>query len=308
MTNQPNTFTFCAEEDEVGTRLDKIIATRLSDLSRTQIQQLIKDGQVLVNDTTSKSSYKLEEGDCVNIAIPIEEEIEIQAEDIELEILYEDEYIAVINKPAGMVVHPAQGNETGTLVNAAIARWSQVRHVGDDVTRAGIVHRLDKDTSGVILVALTDQARLNLMAQFKAREVEKHYIALVERHPTNDKGRIDAPIARDPRHRKRMSVQHEGKEAVTEFFTRKLYQDHALLDVFPKTGRTHQIRVHLAFINCPIVGDYVYGYRKQRIKMKRFFLHAFRITFNHPVTDERLGFEAPLPVGLQNILDKLPQD
>lgn len=308
MMNQRTPYTFCAEDDEIGQRLDKVIAARLSELSRTQIQQLIKNGQVLLNDASSKPAYKLESGDCVSVTLPVEETVEILAENIDLEILYEDDHLAVINKPAGMVVHPAGGNETGTLVNAALARWPQIRNVGDDPIRAGIVHRLDKDTSGVILVALTNEARLSLMSQFKDRIVEKHYIALVEKHPTNDKGRIDAPITRDPRHRKRMSVQRDGKEAITEFFVRELYQDHALLDVFPKTGRTHQIRVHLAFINCPIVGDLVYGYRKQRIKMKRLFLHAFQISFDHPVTNERLSFEASLPVGLQNILEKLPED
>jgi 23S rRNA pseudouridine1911/1915/1917 synthase len=308
MINEPKPYTFCAEEEEIGERLDKAIAARLTDLSRTQIQQLIKDGQALVNESASKPAYKLETGDCVSVVIPIEVDIEIQAEDIELEVLYEDEHLAVINKPAGMVTHPAQGNEIGTLVNAALARWPQVRTVGDDPTRAGIVHRLDKDTSGVILIALTNEARLHLMAQFKDRIVEKHYIALVERHPTNIKGRIDAPIARDPRHRKRMSVQRDGKEAITEFFVRDRFKDQALLDVFPKTGRTHQIRVHLAFIDCPIVGDHVYGYRKQRIKMKRLFLHAFRISFDHLTTGERLSFEAPMSAGLQNILEKLPTD
>jgi 23S rRNA pseudouridine1911/1915/1917 synthase len=308
MINEPKPYTFCAEEDEIGERLDKAIVARLIDLSRTQIQQFIKDGKVLVNESASKPAYKLETGDCVSVMIPVEEDVEIQAEDIELEVLYEDDHLAVINKPAGMVTHPAQGNEVGTLVNAALARWPQVINVGDDPTRAGVVHRLDKDTSGVILIALTNEARLHLMAQFKDRIVEKHYIALVERHPTNDKGRIDAPIARDPRHRKRMSVQRDGKEAITEFFIRERFKSQALLDVFPKTGRTHQIRVHLAFIKCPIIGDRVYGYRKQGIKMKRLFLHAFSISFDHPITGERLTFEAPMSAGLQNILDKLPTD
>lgn len=298
-------YVFCIEEDEIGERLDKVIAGRLDELSRTHIQQLIKDGLVQVNDAPSKPAYRLEPEDCVSVEVPIEEETPVLPEDIALNIIYEDDAIAVIDKPAGMVVHPGNANETGTLVNAILARWPQVVAVGDDPERVGIVHRLDKDTSGLVIVALTDEAREDLISQFANRTVEKHYMALTERHPPNDKGRIEAPIARDPRQRKRMAVLRDGREAYTEFQVRDFYGDYALLDVYPKTGRTHQIRVHLAFLGCPIVGDTVYGFRKQRIKMKRVFLHAYRISFDHPVTGERISFESPLPVGLQDILNKL---
>ena len=299
---------FAPDEDEVGTRIDKVIAARLDSLSRTQVQQLIKDGQILVNDTATKASYKLEPDDSIVVSIPdLDKTIEVYPQDIPLDIIYEDEDIAVINKPAGMVVHPGHGNEDGTLVNALLARWSDLPVPDDDPTRAGIVHRLDKDTSGVIVVALNEASRQHLVAQFKARTIDKHYLALVEKHPPNDKGRIEAPIGRNPRQRKKMAAVRDGKEAVTEFFVREFYQQQALLDVHPITGRTHQIRVHLAFINCPIVGDRVYGYRKQRFKLKRVFLHAYRISLDHPRTDERVSFVAPLPVGLQNILDKLPR-
>ncbi len=300
------TYTFYAADDDIGERLDKSIALRLPDISRTQIQQLIKDGKARVNARASKPAYRLEPDDYITVEIPYQDEPEVLPENIPLAVIYEDDLIAVINKPAGMVMHPAHGNKSGTLVNALLARWPHIADVGDDKQRAGIVHRLDKDTSGVLIVTFTESARLNLMAQFQARTIEKHYLALVERHPPNDKGRIEAAIGRDPRHRRRMAVLRSGKEAISEFHVRDFYGDRALLDVYPHTGRTHQIRVHLAFIGCPIVGDTIYGFRKQRIKLKRLFLHAHRISFDHPRTRERLTFESPIPVGLQNILDKLP--
>jgi 23S rRNA pseudouridine1911/1915/1917 synthase len=306
MTTPPDTLTFSPEAHELGERLDKTLAARLADLSRTHLQDLIKDGLVLVNGRSSKPAYRLEPGDQVTVTLPPPPEDKgVQPEAIVLDVLYEDADLAVVNKPAGMVVHPAYGNEQGTLVNAVLNRWPQVAGVGDDETRAGIVHRLDKETSGVILVALTEPARLNLMAQFKARTVEKHYLALTERQPPNDRGRIEAPIGRDPRNRKRMAVVRDGKEAVTEFVVREFYGDYALLDVHPITGRTHQIRVHLAFIGCPVVGDDVYGFRKQRIKT--LFLHAYRISFDQPTSGERLTIEAPLPLQLQRILAQFPK-
>lgn len=298
---------FTPGEDDIGKRLDKVLVLHLDQLSRTQVQQLVKDEQVLVNDKPTKPAYKLETGDRIWVKLPPpEEEYEIIPEDTPLDILYEDEHIAIVNKPAGMVVHPGHGNMEGTLVHALMARYENLPFLEDDPTRAGIVHRLDKDTSGVLVVALNNASRDDLLTQFKERTVEKHYLALTETHPPNDKGIIDAPIGRDPKQRKRMAVLRDGRKAVTEFAVRSLYQNHALLNVHPLTGRTHQIRVHLAFINCPIVGDRVYGYRKQRINLKRLFLHAYRLTLDHPTTGERLTFEAPLPVGLQNVLDKLP--
>ncbi len=303
-----NVFEFCAEENDIGERLDKVLTERLDgEYSRTEVQQFIKEGLVLVNQNSSKPAYRLEAGDCVYVNLPEEQPFEVLPEDIPLEVIYEDDTIAIIHKPAGMVVHPAHGNEHGTLVNALLYRYPNIAAVGEETERAGIVHRLDKDVSGVMVVALSNIAHRELVAQFQARTIEKHYIALVENHPSNEKGRIDAPIGRDPRHRKRMAVLRDGKEAVTEFQVREYYGERALLDVFPHTGRTHQIRVHLAFINCPIVGDNVYGYRKQRIKMNRIFLHAYRIAFEHPLSHEHMIFEVPLPNSLQNILEKLPK-
>lgn len=300
---------FTVDDDHAGGRLDKVLSAYITELSRNQIQDLIKAEAVTVNNVPiTKVAYRLESGDDVRVNLPEPDpEFEMVPQDIPLEILYEDADVVVVNKPAGMVVHPGQGNEEDTLVHALLAKYENLPLLDDDPKRAGVVHRLDKDTSGVILVARTELARDDLLAQFKNRTVQKHYLALTERHPPNDKGVIDAPISRDPKQRKRMAVLRDGKDAKTEFIVRELYDKHALLDVHPVTGRTHQIRVHLAFIGCPIVGDKVYGYRKQRIKMKRIFLHAYRISFEHPRTQEMLTFTAELPVGLQNTLDKLPR-
>ncbi len=293
-------------DDEVGQRLDKVLAARLSALSRVQIQALIREGLVTVNGQPTKAAYRVEGGERVQVRVPQPKAFTVQPEAIPLTVLYEDEHVAVIDKPAGMVVHPSFGHASGTLVNAILARWPQLAAF-DDPERAGIVHRLDKDTSGVIVVAKTPDALAHLQAQFKARRVEKRYLALVEGIPQSSEGVIDAPIGRDPRQRKRMAVTREGRQAVTEFRVLELYADHALLEAFPKTGRTHQIRVHLAFIGHPVVGDTVYGRRKQRVKMKRHFLHAARITFSPAPNAEAVTVESPLPVPLQDVLRKLPR-
>lgn len=293
--------------DQVGERLDKALAAALDGLSRSQIQALIRDGQVTVNGRPGKASYRIEGGERVRVNVPLPaEDAAPRAEAIALDVLYEDDSVAVVNKPAGMVVHPAYGHTSGTLVNAILARWPEAA-VPDAEDRAGIVHRLDKETSGVILVARTPAALEDLRRQFKARTVEKRYLALVEGVPETREGVIDAPIGRDPAQRKRMAVLHGGREAVTEFRVVEPYDDVALVEAYPKTGRTHQIRVHLAFIGHPVVGDTVYGRRKQRIKLKRHFLHAAAITFRHPETGEPVTVEAPLPDALQDVLRKLPR-
>jgi 23S rRNA pseudouridine1911/1915/1917 synthase len=293
--------------EPVGERLDKAIAQRFEQLSRSQIQSLIKAGHVLIEGKPAKASYRIEGGEQIRMKIPLpSEDSAPKAEAIPLDILYEDDQVAVINKPAGMVVHPAFGHNSGTLVNAVLARWPEIATFSE-AGRAGIVHRLDKETSGVILVAKTAAALEDLREQFKARTVHKTYVALVDGIPTTPEGMIDAPIGRDPRQRKRMAVIHAGREAVTEFRVLEIYAQHALLEVSPQTGRTHQIRVHLSFVGFPVMGDTVYGHRKQSIKMKRHFLHAAAITFAQPETGEAITVEAPLPVGLQDILNKLPR-
>ena len=303
MTNNPD-FTWTAETG--GARLDKALADALADLSRNQIQALIREGRILVNGAPSKPSYRLEGGEQIAVTLPQPDTTAYLPEAIPLDVLYEDADLVAINKPAGMVVHPAYGHTSGTLVNALLHHWPEVAQVGD-AHRAGIVHRLDKDTSGVIVIARTPEAYRDLQAQFAARSVTKRYLALVERHPQTATGRIEAAIGRDPRQRKRMAVTRDGREAVSEYKVLVFYAERALLEVFPKTGRTHQIRVHLAFIGCPVVGDRVYGFRKQRLKLKRLFLHAADLAIRSPTSGDPLTFSAPLPVGLQNTLDKLPR-
>ncbi|NLX11632.1 MAG: RluA family pseudouridine synthase [Chloroflexi bacterium] len=293
--------------ETAGERLDRLIAARFEQLSRTQIQNLIRDGQVTVDGRAVKASYRTTGGEHIRVRVPIQgEEPETQPEAIPLAVLYEDDQLAVIDKPAGMVVHPAFGHTSGTLVNAVLARWPQIADFSEP-SRAGIVHRLDKETSGVIVVAKTRETLEYLRRLFKEREVHKRYLALVEGMPDTPSGIIDAPIGRDPAQRKRMAVVRDGREAVTEYHVLETYADHTLLEVFPQTGRTHQIRVHLAFIGTPVVGDTVYGRRKQAIRMKRHFLHAASITFPRPESGELLTVEAALPTGLQNVLDKLPR-
>ncbi len=287
-----------------GDRLDRLVADCLPDLSRTRIQALIKEGRVTVNGAPSKPAYRVEEGERIAVYLPPPEPSAFLPEAIPLDVLYEDADLIALNKPAGMVVHPAHGHTSGTLVNAALYRWPELRQVGDEY-RAGIVHRLDKDTSGVIVIARTPAAHRALAEQFAGRSVSKRYLALVEGHPDSPTGRIEAPIGRDPRQRKQMAVVRGGREAISEFRLLASYADYALLEVVIFTGRTHQIRVHLAFIGHPVVGDTVYGHRRQRLRLDRHFLHAAELTLHSPTTGEPLTFAAPLPGELARILDDL---
>ena len=293
--------------ETAGERLDKLIVAQLPQFSRSLVQSLIKEGHVTVDGEQVKAGVKLRGGETITISVPEDDHEGVQPEWIDLNILFEDEHLAVINKDAGMVVHPGLGNETGTLVNAIIAHYPQIAEMNDVDDRMGIVHRLDKDTSGVIVIAKTQQALTHLMNQFQERTVDKLYLALLERNPKTHNGRIDAPISRDPKQRKRMAVVRNGKPAISEFavIDDQFQGNRALVQFKILTGRTHQIRVHAAFIGCPVVGDTVYGFRKQRLKMKRNFLHAAELSFDHPITGERMTFNAPLPVGLQNTMEKL---
>ena len=295
--------------DAPGARLDHTIMAHIGDrLSRAQLQALIADGLVTVNDRHIKAGVKLKGGERIRLAIPRKAAAEgVKPEAIPLSVVYEDDDLAVLDKSAGMTVHPGVNDETGTLVSALLARWPQIGQMAGEEKRAGIVHRLDKDTSGLLVVAKHDAARRRLMEQFQARTVEKRYIALLERRPQTATGRVDAPIARDPAQRKRMAVVRGGRPAVTEFrvLDDRFSGGQALVEVRIFTGRTHQIRVHMAFIGCPVVGDTVYGFRKQRVKLKRHFLHAAYLAFDHPRTGERMVFETPLPPELQNALDSL---
>ncbi len=294
-------------QEKKSQRLDKFLVDNLPEFSRSRLQQVIKDGNVFIDaETARKAGQTLEKGMTVTIQIPSTAPSELQPENIPLDIIFENDDVIVVNKPAGMVVHPAAGHSTGTLVNAALAHAPEMEGIGG-VQRPGIVHRLDKNTSGIILLAKNDHTHQLLQAQFRDRTVKKIYLALVDGHPPTSTGRIEAAIGRDTTQRKRMRVtpDHKGRSAISDYQTRKRYKDHSFLEVHPLTGRTHQIRVHMAFLECPIVGDTVYGRRKPSLPLKRHFLHAYRLQIQLPGEAEARTFEAPLPVELQLILDSL---
>ena len=286
-------------------RLDRFLADRLPDHSRAEVQRWIKSGLASVNDRPARPGMALKPGDVVLLTIPEPLQTELLPEDIPLVVLYEDEDVIAIDKPAGMVVHPAVGHSSGTLVNAILWHFPDIEGVGEG-GRPGIVHRLDKDTSGIILVAKNSRAHRHLQAQFKDRTIEKTYLALVHGHVSPERGIIDAPIGRHPRHRKRMAVApaDKGREARTEYEIIAFYDANTLVAAHPLTGRTHQIRVHFASIGHPVVGDTVYG-RRDAYRLGRFFLHAHRIRFHRPSDDELVELESPLPPELQALLDEL---
>jgi 23S rRNA pseudouridine1911/1915/1917 synthase len=299
-------FDFQVEPQQEG-RLDKFLTSKLPDHSRSRLQALIKEGNVQVNgNVITKTGWPLNHGDQVNIKIPEPVATGLQSENIPLNIIFENSDLVVLNKPAGMVVHPAPGHDSGTLVNAALGRLDDLEGIGGEI-RPGIVHRLDKDTSGVIIIAKNERSLVWLQDQFKSRKVQKVYLALADGKPPTPTGRIEAAIARDPAHRKQMAIVSEGKgrRAVTEYKTLHEYSAHTLIEAHPLTGRTHQIRLHLAFIKCPIVGDKVYGKKKPTLEIERHFLHAERISIILPGEKEARTFTAPLPDELQKILDSL---
>jgi 23S rRNA pseudouridine1911/1915/1917 synthase len=285
---------------DAGKRLDHYLQGQLADYSRARIQTWIRNGRVLVNGTAAKASLLLRGGEHVHVTPEDLPPLKATAEDLPIEVLYEDEAVIAVNKPAGLVVHSGAGTHSGTLVNRLVHHFSSLSKIGGD-QRPGIVHRLDRGTSGVMLVARTDAAHRALAAQFAGRTVEKIYVALVEGR-TTDSGRIDTPIARDPARRTRMTARlGHGREAHSEFRVRQRFERFTLLEVRIGTGRTHQIRAHLASIGHPVAGDRVYGARAG----KRIFLHAGRIGFTSPATGERVSIEAPLPVELEGWLKEL---
>ncbi len=293
--------------DQGGTRLDKYIAQRVPDLSRSRVQRLLDEDLVTINGRVPKASYEVESGDLVLVRVPPPEQIAAEPETIPLQIIYEDADIIVVDKPAGMVVHPAHGHRSGTLVNALLAHCPDLAGIGGRL-RPGIVHRLDKDTSGIIVVAKNDAAHRHLQRQFKQRLVEKTYLALTEGRLPAAHGVIDAPIGRDPKQRKRMAaVSSGGREAQTAYVVREFLTGHTFVEARPITGRTHQVRVHFAAIGHPLVGDRVYGHRKQPLLASRHFLHAARLTFSLPSTAERVEFVSDLPSDLTRVLDSLRQ-
>ncbi len=293
---------YIVEAEYAGTRADKYIAIMLGeDYSRTYVKKLIDDKHITINGEVIKPSVAVLEGDEIHIKlVPEPKDMDLLPEDIPLDIIYEDNQIIVINKPAGMVVHPAAGNWAGTLVNALMYHCGKLADTGDPV-RPGIVHRLDKETSGVLVVAKTDKALRSLARQFQKRAVKKVYKAIVKGRVEFDNGVIDAPIARHKQQRQMMDVEEEGgKNARSEYHVIKRYKKFTFLDVEPKTGRTHQIRVHMKHIGNPVLGDSKYG---RKDEFPRHALHAEMIGFTHPETGNYVEFHAPLPVDMQRILE-----
>jgi len=296
---------FIIDIEYANVRLDKAIANKYEDLSRTIIQKLIEDEKVWVNEKLAKASYKTAIGDVVKIEEVKPKEISLEAQDIPLDIIYEDTDIIVVNKQKGLVVHPANGNPDGTLVNAIMAICKDsLSGIGGEI-RPGIVHRLDKDTSGLIIIAKNDKAHINLSEQIKNREVKKTYLALVRGAINENEATIDMPIGRSTKDRKKMAVTKTGKNAITHFKVLNRYEKYTYVEVKIETGRTHQIRVHMSEIGYPIVGDEVYSNGKNPFGVTGQMLHAARLTFKHPITNEELNLEAPLPEYFIEILNKL---
>jgi 23S rRNA pseudouridine1911/1915/1917 synthase len=291
----------------LGERLDKLIAAELADLSRTQVQRLIDEGWVTLNgQVITKAGQRLEAPAQIEVRIPPPAPSSYLPENIPLDILFENDDLLVINKPAGMVVHPSAGHFQGTLVNAILGHDPDLEGVGDE-QRPGIVHRLDKDTSGLIVVAKNDAAHAELQRQFKAREVEKLYLALLDGRPPTDTGRIEAAIGRDVKQRKQMAVvpEHRGRAALTEYRVLEKFPAHTLVEARLLTGRTHQIRLHFAYLKCPVVGDTVYGRRRPSLPLERQFLHATSLMLRLPGSGEQRNFSAPLPEDLACVLSSL---
>ena len=293
---------------EDGIRLDKAIAELDSDISRMTVQKLIEDDKILVNGKKEKASYKVKINDKIIIEFEKPKESKLKAEEIPLNVIYEDNDIIIINKEKGMVVHPGNGNPDGTLANAIMARCKDsLSGIGGEI-RPGIVHRIDKDTSGIIIVAKNDKAHLNISEQIKEHKTTKTYLALVRGRVKENEATIDMPIGRSKKDRKKMAVDKDVKKAVTHFKVLKRYSDCTLLEVVIETGRTHQIRVHLSEIGYPIIGDYTYSNGKNRFDVEGQMLHAYKIKFKHPTTNEEVEYTAELPKYFKDILEKLDEE
>ena len=290
-------------------RLDAYISKEIEDLSRSMIQKLLEEDKINVNGKIEKPSYKIQEGDIIEVTIEEPKEVKIEAQDIPLDIIYEDNDILVVNKQKGLVVHPANGNPYGTLVNAIMAHCKDsLSGIGGEL-RPGIVHRLDKDTSGLLIIAKNDKAHIQVSEQIKNREVKKTYIALVRGTIVEDEATINMPIGRSTKDRKKMAVTKNGKEAVTHFKVLNRYTtnkgSYTLLEIKIDTGRTHQIRVHMAEIGHPVIGDSVYSNGKNEFGVEGQCLHAKRLEFVHPITGKEMKLEAPLPEYFQKIVEQL---
>ena len=299
--------TYIVKQEDQGKRLDTYISNQNNDLTRTAVQRLIEQEKIVVNGKKRKVAYKVTEGDMVIIEETEAQMIELKAQEIPIDIIYEDSDIIVVNKPKGMVVHPANGNPDGTLVNAIMAICKDsLSGIGGEI-RPGIVHRLDKDTSGLLIVAKNDKAHVNMSEQIKNHEVKKTYIALVRGIVKENEATIDMPIGRSCSDRKKMAVDKNGRNAVTHIKVLKRYDKYTLLEINIETGRTHQIRVHLSHIGYPIIGDYIYSNGKNEFGVIGQCLHAKCLEFKHPVTGKEMKLEAPLPDYFEDILKKLDE-
>lgn len=298
--------TVIVKENNQKKRLDSFISEECGlNLSRTMVKKLLDEEKILVNNKLQKASYKPEIGDILTIDIPKPKEIKLEAQDIPVPVVYEDNDIIVVNKPKGMVVHPANGNPDGTLVNAILAMCKDsLSGIGGEI-RPGIVHRLDKDTSGLLIVAKNDLAHMNMSKQIQERKVTKKYIALVKGNVSEDEATIHMPIARSTKDRKKMAVDAKGKDAITHFKVLKRYGKYTLLELKIDTGRTHQIRVHMSYIGHPVVGDMVYSNGKNEFGVEGQMLHAKSLEFKHPVTNKEMHLEAELPEYFKKVLAKL---
>ncbi len=293
--------------EESGSRLDKYLSEH-SDLSRTRVQDLAKDKKIFVNNKTEKSSYKVVEGDQICCDVPEDEVLNVEAENIPLDILYEDEDIIVINKPKGMVVHPAPGNYSGTLVNALLYHCKDLSGI-NGMIRPGIVHRIDKDTTGCIVACKNDLAHNTIAKQLENKTCHREYIALVDGSIANEAGVIAAPIGRDRRDRQKMTVTPtNSKDARTHFIVKERFQHHTLIECSLETGRTHQIRVHMKYINHPVTGDEKYGRKCKLMDTQGQCLHAYKLTLKHPRTHEVMSFVAPLPEYFEELLELLRKE
>ncbi|MEC1662628.1 RluA family pseudouridine synthase [Bacillus halotolerans] len=298
-----NQFDITASEEQKSERIDKFLASTENGWSRTQVQLWVKDGQVVVNGSPVKSNYKIQPGDQVTVTVPEPEAHDVLAEPMDLDIYYEDQDVLVVNKPRGMVVHPAPGHLTGTLVNGLMAHCTDLSGI-NGVMRPGIVHRIDKDTSGLLMVAKNDMAHESLVNQLVNKTVTRKYTAVVHGIISHDDGTIDAPIGRDKKDRQSMTVTRDGKNAVTHFHVLDRFQEFTLVECQLETGRTHQIRVHMKYIGFPLAGDPKYGPRKT-IDFNGQALHAGILGFQHPRTDEYIEFEAPLPEDMSALIENL---
>lgn len=288
--------------DDTNERVDVYLSDELDEYSRSFIQKLIKKNKVKVNGDFIKAKTILNKNDQIILEIPEDKKLEIKAEDIKIDIVYEDEYVGVVYKPRNMVVHPAPGNYSGTLVNALLYKFNSLSNINGK-KRPGIVHRIDKDTTGLLMIAKTNEAHISLAAQLKEHSVSRKYIALVEGNINEDKGTINAPIGRNPKDRKKMCVtDYNSKEAITHFNVLKRFKKYTLIEAQLETGRTHQIRVHMKHIKHPVVGDKIYGIRNQKFNLEGQLLHAKTIGFIHPISKEYLEFSSDLPDDFSNIL------